>query len=73
MFETRDKENKMNTKFTNPSNCTKAPSALRERIQTEILHIHCAQALSYLKASGLRLAIVLNFGGQKLTQERIVL
>jgi GxxExxY protein len=33
----------------------------------EILPLHCAQALSYLKASGLRLAIVVNFGGMKLT------
>ena len=37
----------------------------------EILPVHCAQALSYLKASGLRLAIVLNFGGSKLAQKRI--
>ena len=39
----------------------------------EILPLHCAQALSYLKASGLQLAIVLNFGGKKVTQKRVVL
>jgi len=39
----------------------------------EILPLHCAQALSYLKAANLRLAIVLNFGGLRLTQRRVVL
>jgi len=39
----------------------------------EILPLHCAQAKSYLKAAGLRLAIIVNFGGVRLIQKRIVL
>ena len=38
----------------------------------EILPLHCAQALAYLRASGLKLAIVLNFGELKMTQKRVV-
>jgi len=34
---------------------------------------HIAQALSYLKATGLRLAILLNFGGKSLESRRVVL
>ena len=46
---------------------------LELKAAAEILPIHCAQALSYLKASGLRLAIVINFGATKVTQKRVVL
>jgi len=34
---------------------------------------HIAQTLNYLKATGLRLAIILNFGKEKLESKRIVL
>jgi GxxExxY protein len=33
---------------------------------------HAAQTLNYLKATGLRLGILINFGEQKLVYERIV-
>ncbi|MCE5326165.1 MAG: GxxExxY protein, partial [Planctomycetaceae bacterium] len=33
---------------------------------------HTAQALSYLKATGLKLAIILNFGQERLKSERVV-
>ena len=39
----------------------------------EITALHCAQALSYLKASGMRLAIVINFGARSVQNKRIVL
>ena len=39
----------------------------------KIIDIHRAQALNYLKATGYRLAILLNFGKEKLEYERIVL
>jgi GxxExxY protein len=39
----------------------------------KIIDIHRAQALNYLKATGLKLCIILNFGKLKLEQERIVL
>jgi GxxExxY protein len=38
----------------------------------EITDVHRAQALNYLKATGLRLAIIINFGKQKLEYERII-
>ncbi len=38
-----------------------------------ISSLHESQALSYLKATGLRLAIILNFDGRTLQQKRIVL
>jgi GxxExxY protein len=38
-----------------------------------ISEIHRAQTFNYLKATGLRLAIILNFGKPKLQIERIVL
>ncbi len=37
-----------------------------------IADAHRAQALNYLKATGLRLAILLNFGKEKLNYERLV-
>ena len=33
---------------------------------------HRAQTLNYLKATGLRLAIIINFGGKRLEYERVV-
>lgn len=39
---------------------------------TEIHDAHRAQAINYLAATGLELAILLNFGGPSLTQERLV-
>jgi len=38
----------------------------------QIIDAHRAQALHYLKATGMRLAIILNFGKEKLEYERIV-
>ncbi|ODS34607.1 MAG: hypothetical protein SCARUB_00187 [Candidatus Scalindua rubra] len=38
-----------------------------------IMDAHRAQTLNYLKATGLRLAIILNFGKEKLEYERLVL
>lgn len=38
----------------------------------KIIGIHRAQALNYLKATGLRLAIILNFGKEKLEFQRVV-
>lgn len=39
---------------------------------TEIAPIHKQQALSYLKATGLQLAIVINFGTQRVQSDRVV-
>jgi len=39
----------------------------------KIIDAHKAQTLNYLKATGLRLAIILNFGKEKIEFERIVL
>lgn len=39
----------------------------------KIVSIHKAQTLNYLKATGLRLAILLNFGKELLEHERLVL
>lgn len=39
----------------------------------KIIDVHKAQALNYLKATGLRLVIILNFGKNKLEYERLVL
>jgi len=38
-----------------------------------IVNAHKAQALNYLKATGLRLAIVINFGKEELEYKRLVL
>lgn len=38
----------------------------------EITSIHRAQVINYLKATGVRLAIVLNFGKEELEFERII-
>ncbi len=39
----------------------------------KIIDVHKAQALNYLRATGLRLAILLNFGKERLEYERLVL
>ncbi len=38
----------------------------------EITDVHLAQALNYLKATGLRLAIIINFAKKRLEYERII-
>ena len=40
---------------------------------SEILDVHKGQALAYLKATGLALAIVINFGASKLQYNRVIL
>lgn len=39
----------------------------------KIFPVHKAQVLNYLKATGLRLAILLNFGKDSLEHERLVM
>jgi len=39
----------------------------------KIIPIHKAQVLNYLKATGLKLAILLNFGNDSLEHERLVM
>ena len=39
----------------------------------KITDIHRAQALNYLKATGLKLAVILNFGTKSLEYKRLVL
>ncbi len=46
---------------------------LEYKAVTEILRIHEQQALSYLKATGLQLAIVINFGAERVQSSRVVL
>ena len=46
---------------------------LELKTQERITEIHKAQTLNYLRATGLRLAILLNFGKNKLEHERLVL
>ncbi len=46
---------------------------LELKVMEKIIGVHKAQALNYLKATGLRLAIILNFGKEKLEYERLVL
>jgi GxxExxY protein len=45
---------------------------LEYKAVTEIARIHKQQALSYLKATGLELAIVINFGGERVQSSRVV-
>jgi GxxExxY protein len=40
---------------------------------SELAPVHHAQVLAYLKASGLRLGLLINFGQQRLETKRIVL
>lgn len=37
------------------------------------VHTHKAKALNYLKATGLRLVIIINFGKEELENRRVVL
>ncbi len=46
---------------------------LELKAQDKIISAHKAQTLNYLKATGLRLAILLNFGKEMLEHERLVL
>jgi GxxExxY protein len=46
---------------------------LELKAQDKIIDIHKAQTLNYLRATGLRLAIILNFGKDKLEHERLIL
>ncbi len=46
---------------------------LELKAQDRIIENHKAQTLNYLKATGLKLAILLNFGKYKLEYERLVL
>lgn len=46
---------------------------LELKAQDKIADVHKAQTLNYLKATGLRLAILLNFGKDRLDHERLVL
>jgi GxxExxY protein len=45
---------------------------LEYKAVSEIARIHKQQALSYLKATGLALAIVINFGGERVQSSRVV-
>jgi GxxExxY protein len=45
---------------------------LEYKAVTEIAKIHEQQALSYLKATGLELAIVINFGAARVQSSRVV-
>jgi GxxExxY protein len=42
------------------------------KVADAIMPIHKAQAINYLKATKLQLAIILNFGKQSLQHERVV-
>ena len=46
---------------------------LELKAQDRIIDAHKAQTLNYLKATGFRLALLLNFGKHKLEYERLVL
>ncbi|MGI8555208.1 MAG: GxxExxY protein [Pyrinomonadaceae bacterium] len=46
---------------------------LELKAQDRIIETHKAQTLNYLKATNLKLAILLNFGKQKLEYERLIL
>ena len=46
---------------------------LELKAQDKITNVHKAQTLNYLKATGLRLAILLNFGKNSMEHERLVL
>jgi len=45
---------------------------LEYKAVSEILRLHEQQALSYLKATGLKLAIVINFGAERVQSSRVV-
>lgn len=46
---------------------------LELKAQDKIIDIHKAQTLNYLRATNLRLAILLNFGKDRLEHERLIL
>ena len=46
---------------------------LELKAQDKIVEIHKAQTLNYLRATNLRLAILLNFGKDRLEHERLIL
>lgn len=46
---------------------------LELKAQEKITGVHKAQTLNYLRATGLRLAILLNFGKDRLEHERLIL
>ena len=46
---------------------------LELKVQDKITDIHKAQTINYLRATNLRLAILLNFGKDRLEHERLVL
>lgn len=45
---------------------------LEYKAASEIARVHEQQALSYLKATGLKLAIVINFGAERVQSSRVV-
>ena len=45
---------------------------LELKVVDQVIDIHRAQAVHYLKATGFELAILINFGKRKLTYERFV-
>lgn len=45
---------------------------LELKSQEKITDLHRAQTLNYLKATGLKLALILNFGKESLQRERLV-
>ncbi len=45
---------------------------LELKVLDKITDVHIAQALNYLKATGLQLAIIINFGKRKLEYERLI-
>ena len=45
---------------------------LEYKAVSEVARIHKQQALSYLKATGLQLAIVINFGAERVQSSRVV-
>jgi len=45
---------------------------LELKVIERIINVHRAQTLNYLKATGLRLAILLNFGKERLPSEKFV-
>ena len=45
---------------------------LELKVLKKILDAHRAQTLNYLKATGLRLVIIVNFGKKKLEYERLI-
>lgn len=46
---------------------------LELKAATQLSEVHKVQTLNYLKATGFRLAILLNFGKRKLESERLVM